>query len=258
MHDVLIAFGSNQGNSEEVFDQAKQQLGSQDDITVISASQAKITRAVGGPSKQPAYLNAAIRLNTNLDAHSLHQVLIQVETDLGRVRKQRWGARKIDLDLLLFDDLVLQSDNLTIPHPRMSFRRFVLGPAIEIAGDMIHPRSKLTIDSLVRQLNEREKLVLVVGGPGDLDWIESVPNSEWEIRPIVELSDFQSEQSSASLVAYFGIDLDSGPAISVQEDSINADLIQAARSFSGSTLELPADLDRASIEIQAAIESMAL
>ena len=94
-------------------------------------------RAVGGPAGQRAFLNAAARLETSLPPAELLARLQRIEWHLGRTgAKTRWAARTLDLDLLLYDDLVLSTPYLTLPHPRMAFRRFVLEAAAEVAPEM--------------------------------------------------------------------------------------------------------------------------
>jgi 2-amino-4-hydroxy-6-hydroxymethyldihydropteridine diphosphokinase len=148
MVDCLIAFGSNQGDREGAYEAAVTSLDECQEVKVVAASKLHVTMAVGGPEDQSSYLNGAIRLSTSLSGDELHRLLIQTENDLGRVRSDRWGARTIDLDLLLYGENQINTSKLTVPHPRMSFRRFVLEPASEIAAEMMHPPSRLTIGQL--------------------------------------------------------------------------------------------------------------
>ena len=94
-------------------------------------------------------MNAAALLETDLPPAALLAALQDIERRLGRIRAERWGPRTIDLDLLLYDQLELETPELILPHPRMSFRRFVLGPAAEIAAEMAHPVCGNTIGGLV-------------------------------------------------------------------------------------------------------------
>ena len=162
MHDCLIAFGSNLGDGQAIFQQSLSRLADTPGIENLKAGVPVCTDPVGGPAGQAKFLNAAIRLQTILSAENLHQKTIEIEQELGRVRGQRWGARKVDLDLLLYDDLVLESAQLVIPHPRMTFRRFVLEPAEEIAGEMLHPMSRMTISELIQHLDRTPRLIVWV------------------------------------------------------------------------------------------------
>jgi 2-amino-4-hydroxy-6-hydroxymethyldihydropteridine diphosphokinase len=110
------------------------------------------TSPVGGPPDQKAYLNSAIRVTTTLSPEELLSAVLSIEKSLGRERKQRWEARIIDIDLLLYDDVVIEDDALSLPHPRLHERRFVLGPMAEIAGTVVHPVLKLTIADLAESL----------------------------------------------------------------------------------------------------------
>lgn len=107
---------------------------------------------VGGPP-QERYLNAVASIETQRSPDELLAVLQQIEQALGRRPSTvRWGPRPVDLDLLLYDDLVLQTQHLTIPHPRMHERRFVLEPLAQLAPDLLHPVLQHTISQLLSQL----------------------------------------------------------------------------------------------------------
>ena len=101
---------------------------------------------------QPWFLNCAVGLETALTAEQLMAQLLQIEQEMGRRRIQKKGPRTIDIDILLFDDLILDSPDVTIPHPAMQERRFVLEPLAEIAAEARHPGIKKTIRELLEQL----------------------------------------------------------------------------------------------------------
>lgn len=101
---------------------------------------------------QPRFINMAIEIETGLESKELLRILKIVEKELGRKESFKWGPRSIDLDILLFDDLVLKEDDLEIPHPLMHERDFVLKPLCEIAPDIIHPVLKKKICDLVKKL----------------------------------------------------------------------------------------------------------
>lgn len=138
MANCLIGLGSNLGDRGATLQAALDQLRALPQTTFIAQSSFRDTRPAGGPVQDP-YLNAAATIDTSLTPQQLLAELQRIENNLGRVRTEHWGPRTIDLDLLLYDRLELNSPELTLPHPRMSFRRFVLEPAAEIAAEMVYP-----------------------------------------------------------------------------------------------------------------------
>jgi len=128
------------------------QLRSATGVVSVALSSLYETEPVGGPPGQGRYLNAAACVETTLEPEAFLELLMVIERELGRVRRERWGPRIIDLDLLLFDDRVIDSPGLTVPHPRMHERRFVLEPLAEIGGAVIDPRSGRTISEILMSL----------------------------------------------------------------------------------------------------------
>jgi 2-amino-4-hydroxy-6-hydroxymethyldihydropteridine diphosphokinase len=167
MATALIALGSNLGNRQRNLDDAVAQLGRQPNIVVLATSRWRETRPIGGPKDQTEFLNGAVLLGTSLTPQQLHVVLRQIESAAGRTRKSRWAPRTLDLDLLLYDELVIDTPELTLPHPRMSFRRFVLEPAAEIAPKMRHPTSGWTISGLLADLDVPTpgRYITAISGP---------------------------------------------------------------------------------------------
>lgn len=266
MHDCLVAFGSNQGDSMEILKQTIDRIDESDQIQITAHSRPLRTAAVGGPHDQNLYVNAAIRLETSLSPDDLHARLVQLESELGRVRRERWGSRKIDLDLLLYGQTEWVTEHLIVPHPRMSFRRFVLEPAIEIAAEMLHVPSQRTLDELVNHLNLRDDLILLVGAEKEVSEIalavhETVsqsprsPNaSNWRFNAVSKIDDFRELRSSAKLVCFLNPwELKSKKTESNDELS---DLMAMAASFAGPTLGLPIDRQPSTTEIVAAMEAM--
>lgn len=135
-------------------------------VELVAVSRYRETRPVGGPANQATYLNGACLIETELPPREVLGTLFAVENTLHRRRKQRWGERTIDLDLLLYDDLVVESPELTLPHPRMATRRFVLEPCVEIAAELAYPPSSCTIRDLLDNISVPHPLVAVVGVPG--------------------------------------------------------------------------------------------
>src|SRR5262245_41449842 len=133
MTTAYIGLGSNLGDRQGYLDRAIQALQNHADIEVTQISSYYETEPIGGPPDQPDLLNPLIETETNLSPQELLDALRDIERDLGRVRRERYGPRTIDLDLLLYGDQVLNQPDLTIPHPRMHERGFVLEPLTEIA-----------------------------------------------------------------------------------------------------------------------------
>ena len=136
---AYIAIGSNLASPLEQVNAAVQALGEIPQSKIVAVSSFYRTPPLG-PQDQPDYLNAAVVLETALDAETLLDNTQRIELQQGRVRKaERWGPRTLDLDLLLYDDQVLDGPELTLPHPRLHLRAFVLVPLAEIAPDLALP-----------------------------------------------------------------------------------------------------------------------
>lgn len=135
MHKAYISLGSNQGNQIDNLRNAIRYLETDGKIKVLKVSSVYKTEPVGYED-QPWFYNAAAELKTEYSADQLLDVLLAVESQLGRVRNIRWGPRTIDLDLLLYDDIKMETEKLQLPHPRMLERDFVLIPLGEIAPNL--------------------------------------------------------------------------------------------------------------------------
>ena len=156
---AFIAFGGNLGSCRETFVNARDQL-MQRGVVVLSSSPLYITSAVGGPSDQPDYLNAVIQVETKLSAVHLLELCLFIELEAGRKRHQHWGPRTLDLDLLLYAQLVCDTPNLILPHPRLHQRRFVLEPLCALAGAWQHPFLHQSFQQLLQQLPVKPSVCL--------------------------------------------------------------------------------------------------
>jgi 2-amino-4-hydroxy-6-hydroxymethyldihydropteridine diphosphokinase len=136
---AYIALGANLGDRRANIARALDLLRATHAIDVMTVSALIENPAVGGPADSPPFLNGAAEIETTLPPRALLDRLLAIEQQIGRQRRQRWDPRLIDLDLLLYGDVVLDEPDLRIPHPLMDQRRFVLEPLNEIAPDVIHP-----------------------------------------------------------------------------------------------------------------------
>lgn len=158
MRVCWIGIGGNLGNSRDVFDAAWEELALQSDIVLGSRSGIYHTVPVG-QAAGPTFTNAVFSLSTSLQPGELLSRLQSVELTLGRKRTVRWGNRPIDLDILFIDQLIVDEQQLTIPHPAAWYRRFVIDPMVEAAPTFIHPVLKQTIAELHARLSKRPLLV---------------------------------------------------------------------------------------------------
>jgi 2-amino-4-hydroxy-6-hydroxymethyldihydropteridine diphosphokinase len=134
---VYLLLGSNLGNRKEILDKAIELL-SQKVGLIISQSKDYETKP-WGVTDQPDFLNLAVAIHTNLKPLEILEQTQSIENQLGRVRKERWGARLIDIDIIFYGDEIIDEPTLKIPHPLMQERDFALIPLAEIAPDFVHP-----------------------------------------------------------------------------------------------------------------------
>ena len=185
MFSVLLSFGSNLGDRHKTLNNAWHILGQMENMraspTLLSAENTDKsannrngeavhpfwnsiktvrlspfyeTEPVGGPADQPKYINAVGIIQTTLPPTELLEILQKIESDFGRVRTEHWGARTLDIDILLYENHVVKLPILTIPHIEMLHRRFVLEPAKDIAADWVHPLTKKTIQEHWREKSD--------------------------------------------------------------------------------------------------------
>lgn len=159
--DAYIALGSNQGDRELNLLRAVAEIGKLPDSRVTGLSPFYETSPVG-VTDQPGFCNAVLRLSTILSPLELLHHLQDIEHRVfKRSRTVRWGPRSIDLDLLLYADQVIDSQELTVPHPRMAERRFVLEPLCALSPELIHPLLGSTVRDLLANLRSTETVVQI-------------------------------------------------------------------------------------------------
>lgn len=145
MYQVLLGLGSNIGHRRQNLEQAVALLS---EILLVTAVSPVYESEPWGPVAQPAFLNACLCAQTDIAPPTLLSSLKILEKEMGRTPTVQWGPRLIDIDILLYEDVVVQSADLTIPHPFMHERAFVLIPLADIAPEAVHPLEKKTIAEL--------------------------------------------------------------------------------------------------------------
>ncbi|MEA2710846.1 MAG: hypothetical protein QOF78_3447 [Phycisphaerales bacterium] len=148
MPTAYIALGANLGDRRGNIDAALDRLRATPGVRVTKVSSLLENPAVGGPADSPPFLNAAAEIETTLAPRALLDALLDIERQLGRERREKWGPRTIDLDLLLYGEQILDEPHLKIPHPLLHERRFVLDPLKELAPRAFHPILKKRIADL--------------------------------------------------------------------------------------------------------------
>ena len=136
--EAAIGLGANIGDRRSTIETAVKMLSELAQIDVVKVSTLRETEPVG-VTDQPDFLNGVVVLATNMDPRDLMSECMRIEKCLGRKRKERWGPRTIDLDLLLYGSDIIEEPGMTVPHPRMAERAFVLEPLAEVLPDWRHP-----------------------------------------------------------------------------------------------------------------------
>ena len=157
-HLATVGIGSNIGDREATVGGAIKRLSDREGNHAIAVSCLYETEPLG-PRDQPWFLNCVIQVETRREMKTFFHFLKETESIFGRQRQQPWGPRTLDLDLLFFDDAVFSDSELTVPHPGVAQRRFVLDPLCEIAPGLIHPTLKQPVETLLKQLTDPLKVV---------------------------------------------------------------------------------------------------
>lgn len=165
---AYLGLGSNLGDRLANLRRAVNLLSSDDTVTLRCSAGLYETSPVGGPDKQSNYYNSVVSIQTSLAPSSLLTRMLDLESELGRRRAEINDPRTIDIDLLLYGETLCESPELTLPHPRMHTRRFVLTPLVDIAPQLVHPRLHVTMSELLTDLPPNGETVEQVYAP---DWV---------------------------------------------------------------------------------------
>ncbi|MDD5772406.1 MAG: 2-amino-4-hydroxy-6-hydroxymethyldihydropteridine diphosphokinase [bacterium] len=152
MAGIFLSLGSNLGDRRNNLYYAVNEIRKYGLITVKKISSFYKTSPLG-EKNQPDFINAVIQIETGLTPDGLLFFIKSIEKKMGRVKSLRWGPRKIDIDIILFNDLVIKKQGLIVPHPEAKNRLFVLEPLMELAPDLVYPGTDIRIEEMVKILH---------------------------------------------------------------------------------------------------------
>lgn len=153
MNKAYLLTGGNMGNREEQLATARELISQQ--CGTISNASSLYETAAWGKTDQPVFLNQALEVETELNARQLMRHILKIEKQMGRLRKEKYGPRIIDIDILLFNNEKYNYHFLKLPHPEMQNRRFALLPLVEIAPDAIHPVFNKSVSQLLEECPDK-------------------------------------------------------------------------------------------------------
>ena len=156
MNEVYLQLGSNIGDRLDNLDQSIKIIIER--IGNVLEKSSVYESTPWGVENQRNFLNQVIFVKSNFDPYTILDLVLQIEKDMGRIRIEKWGERIIDIDILFIDDLIIESENLCIPHEFIAKRKFVLQPMCEIAPGFIHPKLNKTISQLLQECIDDEKV----------------------------------------------------------------------------------------------------
>ena len=158
---VYIGIGSNLGDRQVNCLEAVERMGKMPGCRITGRSDWYLTKPVG-VEDQNWFVNGVASLTVEVSPQVLLRRVMEIEADMGRVRRERWGPRIIDLDILLFGREIIQEENLKVPHPLMHLRRFVLEPLVKLVPDLIHPSLGVSMMELLRKLPDDGQVVTLM------------------------------------------------------------------------------------------------
>lgn len=158
MHTYYLHLGSNKGDRTSYLSNAIKQITAK--IGQVTDQSAIYQTEPWGKKDQDEFLNMAIKVESNLAPEDALNAAKKIETDMGSEKKEKWGPRIIDIDILYCDDLIMEKDNLVIPHPHIYERNFVLIPLMEIAGDFIDPVKEMSIEDIFDLCKDESEVLI--------------------------------------------------------------------------------------------------
>ncbi|MCX7736906.1 MAG: 2-amino-4-hydroxy-6-hydroxymethyldihydropteridine diphosphokinase [Candidatus Kapabacteria bacterium] len=159
MKSVILSLGSNIGDRKKYLKQAVESLISSNKLTNIKLSSIYETDPVDFIN-QPKFLNLCILAKTELKANDLMQLCKAIEIDLGRKKRAKWHEREIDIDIIFYNNEIIDETDLVIPHPRMHLRKFVLEPIFELTPEFVHPVYNLNIEQLLKKCPDESQVLI--------------------------------------------------------------------------------------------------
>jgi 2-amino-4-hydroxy-6-hydroxymethyldihydropteridine diphosphokinase len=156
MTQLFLSLGGNLGNTREIFEGAYPLIEKK--IGKISVYSSIYQTEAWGPIPQADFLNQVLLVNTSLKAEACLAEMLEIEREFGRERKERWGPRTLDLDILYYGDQVIAESDLSIPHPRIAERKFILTPLAEIAPTFSDPASRKTMVALLEECTDNSQV----------------------------------------------------------------------------------------------------
>ncbi len=169
MNKAYLLIGGNMGDRIGLLKAAKEAIGK--DCGSLTGVSSFYETAAWGLEEQPPFLNQALQLQTAMTADVLLEKILDIEGQLGRHRQEKYGPRIIDIDILLFDNQVIQKTNLTVPHPQLQYRRFALTPLAEVAPNLVHPVFNKTIQQLLEECTDPLPVQKISGTDGRIPLI---------------------------------------------------------------------------------------
>ncbi len=157
-HQIFLGLGSNLGNREENLSTAQKLI--EEKVGKIRSKSSIYETAAWGITEQNAFLNQVIEVESHFSPSAVLHLVLKIEKDMGRIREIKWGERSIDIDILYYNNEIISTENLTVPHPFIQERKFVLVPLCEIAPAFIHPKLKQTNLELLEKCQDSGEIKL--------------------------------------------------------------------------------------------------